>query len=170
LRGFPKQYLATLKRWRAVGQLKLPALEQAEFGCTHAEVSAAMMERWGMPASFIPTVLHHLKSAETVSRLGIDCGLHRVTTIAEALADMIDLPHACRRFTLANVLKEYGVEKNVQCLRSLKRAADKASETFQLLSLPLPNAEQLETMVRSTVTDSMTLPAGEAAAPETIGV
>jgi HD-like signal output (HDOD) protein len=154
LRGFPKQYPATLKRWRTIGQLKLPALEQADFGCTHAEVSAAMMERWGMPQSFVPPVLHHLKSQENAAALGIDLGLLRVMTIAETLADVIELPHPSRRLALNNVLAEYGPEKNARCQRSLRLASTKAYEAFQLLSLPLPSAEQLETIVRSTLSNA----------------
>src|SRR5580704_9179822 len=163
LRGFPKQYQAVLRRWRTIGQLKLPALEQADFGCTHADVSAAMMERWGMPASFIPPVLHHLKSQEHGARLGIDTGLLRVMTVAETLADMIELPHPSRRHALNAVLAEYGPEKCSHCMRSLSRASVKAYEAFQLLSLPLPSAEQLETIVRSTIANSLAVSAEEAA-------
>ncbi|HXY34662.1 MAG TPA: HDOD domain-containing protein [Planctomycetaceae bacterium] len=155
LRGFPRQYPAVLKRWRTIGQLKLPALEQAEFGCTHADVSAAMMERWGMPASFLPPVLHHLKSQEQATDLGIDPALLRVMTVAETLADMIELPHPSRRHALNAVLAEYGAEKASLCMRSLSRASVKAYEAFQLLSLPLPNAEQLETVVRSTIANTL---------------
>jgi HD-like signal output (HDOD) protein len=163
LRGFPKQYQAALKRWRTIGHLKLAPLEQADFGCTHADISAAMMERWGMPASFIPPVLHHLKSQENAARLGIDTGLLRVMTIAENLADLIELPHPTRRHALNAVLAEYGADKSAQCLRSLSRASAKASEAFQLLSLPLPSAEQLESMVRSTITESLSGSGEEAA-------
>jgi HD-like signal output (HDOD) protein len=163
LRGFSKQYQAVLRRWRTIGQLRLPALEQAEFGCNHAEVSAAMMERWGMPASFIPAVLHHLKPQETAASLGIDLGLLRVMTIAETLADMIELPHPSRRHALNTVLAEYGAERSALCLRSLSRASAKASEAFQLLSLPLPSAEQLESIVRSTITNNLSAVAEELA-------
>jgi HD-like signal output (HDOD) protein len=163
LRGFPKQYQAALKRWRTIGHLKLAPLEQADFGCTHADISAAMMERWGMPASFIPPVLHHLKSQENAARLGIDTGMLRVMTIAESLADLIELPHPTRRHALNAVLSEYGADKSAQCLRSLSRASAKASEAFQLLSLPLPSAEQLESMVRSTITESLSNSGEEAA-------
>jgi HD-like signal output (HDOD) protein len=164
LRGFPKQYQASLRRWRTIGQLRLPALEQSEFGCTHAEVSAAMMERWGMPASFIPAVLHHLKSQENAARLGIDTGLLRVMTIAENLADVIELAHPTRRHALNTVLAEYGPEKSSLCLRSLSKASAKAYEAFQLLALPLPSAEHLESMVRSTISESLANPAEQAAA------
>jgi HD-like signal output (HDOD) protein len=164
LRGFPKQYQGVLKRWRTIGQLKLPVLEQSDFGCTHADISAAMMERWGMPPSFIPPVLHHLKSQEQAAQLGIDPGLLRVMTIAEALADMVELAHPSRRHALNTVLAEYGDEKRAHCLRSLNRASTKAYEAFQLLSLPLPSAEQLETIVRSTIANSLSAAGTEAVA------
>jgi hypothetical protein len=125
------------------------------------------MERWGMPASFIPGVLHHLKSQENATRLGIDTGLLRAMTIAESLADMIELPHPSRRHALNTVLAEYGPEKSSLCLRSLNRASVKAYETFQLLSLPLPSAEQLETVVLSTISNSLNGP--KEAAPVEVG-
>jgi HD-like signal output (HDOD) protein len=164
LRGFPKQYQAALKRWRTIGHLRLAPLEQADFGCTHAEISAAMMERWGMPTSFIPAVLHHLKSQENAARLGIDPGLLRVMTIAENLADLVELPHPSRRHALNTALAEYGAEKSSHCMRALSRASVKASEAFQLLALPLPSASQLESLVRSTITESLTNSAEEVAA------
>jgi HD-like signal output (HDOD) protein len=159
LRGFPKQYQSALKRWRTIAHLKLPALEQTEFGCTHAEISAAMMERWGMPASFIPPVLHHLKSQENAVRLGIDTGLLRVMTIAESVADLMELPHPTRRLALNAALAEYGPERSSQCLRSLSRASAKASDAFQLLALPLPTAEQIESIIRSTIAETLSSPA-----------
>jgi hypothetical protein len=77
---------------------------------------------------------------------------------------MIELPHPTRRHALNTVLAEYGTERSSVCMRSLGRAAAKAYEAFQLLSLPLPSAEQLETIVRSTIANSLAGAAGEAAA------
>jgi hypothetical protein len=79
------------------------------------------------------------------------------------LADMIELPHPSRRHALNAVLAEYGPEKCSHCMRSLSRASVKAYEAFQLLSLPLPSAEQLETIVRSTIANSLAVSAEEAA-------
>ncbi|HUE17920.1 MAG TPA: HDOD domain-containing protein, partial [Planctomycetaceae bacterium] len=82
---YPKEYRAVLKRWRTVGHIKLAAAEQSELGCTHGEISAAVMKRWGMPTSLLLPVLHHLGPANDADRLGLDLGYHRALTVAEAL-------------------------------------------------------------------------------------
>ena len=87
-------------------------IERSELGCTHAEVSAAMLERWQLPASLIVPVLHHLEPPQDAARLGIDPGLHRVMLIGEAMADLIDAPHASRRHTLDSLLAVTAPENN----------------------------------------------------------
>ena len=77
LRQYPDQYVALLRRWRTSGHLKLAALEQMELGCTHAEVSAALLDYWDMPGAIIHPVMHHLESTPNAVRLGVDPGLHR---------------------------------------------------------------------------------------------
>ena len=81
---YPKEYRAALKRWRTVGHIKLAAAEQTEIGCTHGEISAAIMKRWDMPTSLLMPVLHHLGSASDADRLGLDMGFHRSSSVAEA--------------------------------------------------------------------------------------
>jgi HD-like signal output (HDOD) protein len=147
----PKEYRAALKRWRAVGHIKLAAAEQAELGCTHGEVSAAVMNRWGMPPSLLLPVLHHLSPTNEAEQAGVDLGLHRALAVAEALADLIDAPHAMRRFTLNGMLVNYGPQKRTACQQSLKGATIKAYQAFQMLAVPVPSAPQLETMVRTAL-------------------
>jgi HD-like signal output (HDOD) protein len=150
---YPKEYRAVLKRWRTVGHIKLAAAEHSELGCTHGEISAAVMKRWGMPTSLLLPVLHHLGPANDADRLGLDIGYHRALTIAEALADLIDAPHAMRRFTLNGLLVNYGPEKRAACQNSLKNATVKAAQAFQMLTVPVPGASQLETMLRSALSN-----------------
>jgi HD-like signal output (HDOD) protein len=166
LRACPKEYRAVLHRWRTVGHLKLPIIERAELGCTHADVSAAMLERWQMPASLIVPVLHHLEPAQDAGRLGIDLGLHRVMTIGEATADLIDAPHASRRHTVDTLLAQYGPEEHSACRQSLVNATAKAAEASRLLNLHLPSAAELERMVRSALaTDPQSIREGSIMPP-----
>ena len=150
---YPKEYRAVLKRWKSVGHIKLAAAEQAELGCTHGEISAAVMKRWGMPASLLLPVLHHLNPTNDADRAGVDLGFHRALTIAEALADLIDAPHAMRRFTLNSLFVNYGPEKKSACQNSLKSATIKAYQAFQMLAVPVPSAPQLESMVRAALSN-----------------
>jgi hypothetical protein len=148
---YPKEYRNVLKRWRTVGHIKLAAAEQAELGCTHGEISAAVMKRWGMPVSLLLPVLHHLAPTNDADRSGVDLGFHRSLNVAEALADLIDAPHAMRRFTLNSLLSGYGTEKKAACQHSVKSATVKASQAFQMLAVPVPSAPQLESMLQAAL-------------------
>lgn len=150
---YPKEYRNVLKRWRTVGHIKLAAAEQSELGCTHGEISAAVMQKWGMPTSLLLPVLHHLAPASDADRLGVDLGFHRSLNVAEALADLIDAPHAIRRFALNGLLVNYGPEKRMACQNSLKFATLKAAQAFQMLSVPVPSAPQLESMLRMALSN-----------------
>ena len=119
LRACPRDYQAVLHRWRSVGPLKLAMIERSELGCTHAEVSAAMLEHWQLPASLIVPILHHLEPLRDAAHQGVDPGLHRVMMIGEAMADLIDAPHASRRHTLDSLLSHYGSRQQSACRQAL---------------------------------------------------
>jgi HD-like signal output (HDOD) protein len=165
LRACPKDYHAALQRWRTVGHLKLAMIERSEIGCTHAEVSAALLERWQLPASLLVPVLHHLEPAQDSARLGIEPGLHRVMMIGEAMADLIDAPHANRRHTLDSLLAQYAPKEQSTCRQALIRATAKAAEASRLLDLHLPAAAELESLVRSALSTDPELADTEAFAP-----
>ena len=149
LRACPRDYQAVLHRWRSVGPLKLAMIERSELGCTHAEVSAAMLEHWQLPASLIVPILHHLEPLRDAAHQGVDPGLHRVMMIGEAMADLIDAPHASRRHTLDSLLSHYGSRQQSACRQALLRATSQATEALHLLDLQLPTDPELETMLRS---------------------
>jgi HD-like signal output (HDOD) protein len=165
LRACPKDYHAALQRWRTVGHLKLAMIERSEIGCTHAEVSAALLERWQLPASLLVPVLHHLEPAQDSARLGIEPGLHRVMMIGEAMADLIDAPHANRRHTLDSLLAQYAPKEQSTCRQALIRATAKAAEASRLLDLHLPTAAELESLVRSALSVDPKLTDTEAFSP-----
>ena len=151
LRTRTAEYHGLLDRWRSVGHLKLGALERTTLGCTHAEVSAAMLERWGLPPSLIIPVLHHLEPAKDAAGLGIDPWIYRVMAISEAVADMIDSPDAKRRHSLDNLLFQYGPKQASACHEALMTCTRQAAEALRLLDLPLPNVDELEATVRSAL-------------------
>lgn len=151
LRQYPEQYVALLRRWRTSGHLKLAALEQMELGCTHAEVSAALLDYWDLPGAIIHPVMHHLESTPNAVRLGVDAGFHRAMSIAEALVDSIDAPHPTRRVVLDQLLASYGAAQKAACLDSIATAVRTAYDAFQLLDASLPSPSDLETLVRSAL-------------------
>jgi HD-like signal output (HDOD) protein len=150
LNAGPKEYHAVLDRWRTGGPLKLAMIERSELGCTHAEVSAAMLERWQLPASLIVPVLHHLEPLRDAARLGAEPGLHRAMMIGEATADLIDAPHVSRH-TLDSLLLHYGTREQSACRKALIRATSRATEASHLLDVRLPADPELETMLQSAL-------------------
>jgi len=50
------------------GQLSLAQVEQANFGCTHAEIGAYLLGIWGLPDSIVEAVAFHHNPSQCVSR------------------------------------------------------------------------------------------------------
>jgi len=150
LRNCPREYAGILARWRAVGHLKLGMMETAEFGCTHAAVSAAIAERMRLPHSMILSILHHLESSQTATQRGAHPGLHRAISFGEAVADLTDAPHAIRRHFLDSMLVGDGHSKREDGLRRVATAtARAAAAAFQLSTISVPSAAELEALVLS---------------------
>jgi HD-like signal output (HDOD) protein len=147
-RAFPTDYAAVLQEWQAVGHLKLGEIERTALGYTHAEVSAAVIERWQLPKSLIISVLHHLLPSADVAVLGVDATLHRVMQIGEAVADLVDAPQLSRRSSLRRMLLDYGRNERSACAAALRNAAARTIEASRLLSVPVPSTPELETFVR----------------------
>ena len=152
LRNFPREYTGILTRWRAVGHLKLGMMEISEFGCTHAAVSAAIAERLRLPRSIILSILHHLDSCQTASQHGVHQGLHRAISFGEAVADLTDAPHPIRRHFLDSMLAGDRQSKKEEGLRRVASAtARAAAAAFQLSTISVPSAADLEAMVLSAL-------------------
>jgi HD-like signal output (HDOD) protein len=147
-RAFPTDYAAVLQEWQAVGHLKLGEIERTALGYSHAEVSAALVERWQLPKSLIVSVLHHLLPSADAAALGVDIALHRVTQIGEAVADLVEAPQLSRRSALRRMLLDYGRTERSACARALRTAAARTAEASRLLSVPVPSTPELETFVR----------------------
>lgn len=165
LHACPRDYQAVRHRWRTVGPLKLAMVERSELGCTHAEVSAALLEHWQLPASLIVPILHHLEPLRDAARQGVDPGLHRAMMIGEAAADLIDAPHVSRRHTLDGLLSHYGPPEQSACRTALIRAASQATEASHLLDLQLPIDPELETVLRSALALTPELPGEQPSTP-----
>jgi HD-like signal output (HDOD) protein/DNA-binding response OmpR family regulator len=152
LRNFPREYASILARWRAVGHLRLGMMETAEFGCTHAAVSAAIAERLRLPRSMILLILHHLESVQTATQHGAHPGLHRAISFGEAVADLTDAPHPIRRHFLDSMLVGRGQSKREEGLRRVASATSRAAAAaFQLSTISVPSAAELEAMVLSAL-------------------
>jgi HD-like signal output (HDOD) protein len=145
LRNSPREYAAILARWRAVGHLRLDAMETSEFGCTHAAVSAAVAERLKLLRSLVLSVLYHLESCQIATQRGVHPGLHRAISIGEAVADLTDAPHPLRRHILDSMLASDGQPKRADGARDVAAVtARAAAAALRLSTVPTPSAAELK--------------------------
>jgi len=99
--------------------------ENELFGCTHAEVGAALLERWKLPAQIVIAVRHHHdpKQAQGLARVAA------CVTLGDLLAHSEDRPQVLQRPEFQATLDVLGLSKD-----NLKRWAERLNDHRSLLS------------------------------------
>ena len=144
----------TLLRAREVPQVLLHRAEQEDYRTTHAEVSAALLQTWELPWSLIGPILDHHEVAGQRDRSRKEQSLMRVMRIGEAFANTFDVSHPYRNRQLNDLLAHYGPSKADQCKRCLSEAAARTAESCTLLSMPAPDPEALQNLVKEVTSSS----------------
>jgi diguanylate cyclase (GGDEF)-like protein len=81
----PEAYRPMHQEWRS-SKDSLPKVELRHFGFTHAKMSAALLERWGLPEAICQTVgAHH---GEGLSEVTVGAELARVVHAAAIVSDL----------------------------------------------------------------------------------
>jgi len=143
----------TLRRSREVPQVLLDSAELADFQMTHAEVSAALLQRWELPQSLIGPILeHHSRDEQQRRRSKTDRSLMRVMQIGEAFANLSDCQHSYRTRKLNMLLAHYGSAKAPLCRTCLSEATARAAESCELFSIPVPDPETLRRAMNEITT------------------
>jgi len=146
--SFPNRYPQLLQRFRSVGPIQLAHSERDDFSTTHAEVSAALLQHWGLPQSLICLILDHHATDQTAKRSKIDEGFLRVMRIGEALANLSDLRHPMRCHALNRLLKEYGDERQSECGACVREAVARAVDSCALFAIPAPDEATINTILK----------------------
>ncbi len=142
-----EHYLSLLDRVREIPLLRLEHLEHEDFGTNHAEVSAALLQKWGLPDSLVSMVLdHHHETGEDQSEL--ERSFSRVMRIGEAVANLADRRSPQRYLTLNRLLYHYGVERAEECRASMAEGIARMVESSELFSVPLPSEEALDDLLQ----------------------
>lgn len=160
LNSYPQRYEAILERFHKTGHMKLERVEKEDFGITHADVSAALLQKWDLPKTLVSQVLihHQQKIDRRLSRT--ERSLLQVMRIGNALANLADLAHPYRRQILNRMLSEYPEEKLEVARACIKEAVVKTVESCKILSLPEPDFEQLSVTVRQVASSLQTAEQG----------
>lgn len=147
------QYIQLVERVKEIAQLRLDVLEQKSFGVTHADVSAALLQKWELPASLIPCVLYHHAKGEEQPMSTAEKRFTHVMQIGEALANTLDncTPH--RNHILNRLLAggEFGSMDDVKTC--LGEAVAKTAESSQLFSVPTPEPAELRALLEKIARD-----------------
>jgi HD-like signal output (HDOD) protein/DNA-binding response OmpR family regulator len=138
---FEDRYVRLASRARSCGPTHLHVVEREDLRIEHSEISAALMEQWGLPDEFVRTVrFHHTPNSGGVEALRFIEPMR----LAESIADLCDNRHAFRRQDFLQQLASccnVGLEESH---RGLEGAASLASEITKQFRFPLLD----ETLIR----------------------
>jgi HD-like signal output (HDOD) protein len=142
---FEDRYARLVSRARACGPAHLHVVEREDLRIEHSEVSAALIEQWGLPDEFVRTVRfqHGQKAGGADALQFID-----PMRLAESVSDLCDNRHACRRQDVLQQLVSCcngGLEES---LCGLEGAAALASEITKQFRVPLPDETPLRGIFR----------------------
>ncbi|HVV99074.1 MAG TPA: HDOD domain-containing protein [Planctomycetaceae bacterium] len=141
--AYGERYVQLLKRCRELPMLRLETCEREEFDISHADVSAALLQKWEMPQSMISLVLHH-HSPEVLSRKSqSEQKFIRGMQIGEALANLADCSGPHRHQVLSKLLDQYDSKSAEQCRACIAEGIAKAAESSKLFAIPVPDENQM---------------------------
>jgi HD-like signal output (HDOD) protein len=151
-----EKYLQLLLRVRKTGPLRLELAEKNQHGFTHADVGAALLERWGLPVALLVPVLEH-HSSEALHHRNSKARFLRTMQLSEALANLADghFPH--RLPVLLRLLHVYGKENASACREAFAEAVRKAAESCELFQVPVPDQDSYKKLM-DVVTVSLRSP------------
>ncbi len=145
--AYGHRYAQLLQRTREIAALRLERIEEFEFGITHADVSAALLLKWDIPASLATMVLNHHKPQRLQQRSSTEQGFARCMRIAEALANLLDNRAAPRVHALNALLVDYGADKGRFCRAALRDSVARTLESSRIFNVPVPAEPVLQALV-----------------------
>lgn len=141
------RYIHTVARVRSVGHLQLHFVEKEDYKMTHADVSAAILQKWGMQdMMFLPVIHHHSTDQDDRLPTAVARSIHTMR-IGEAFANLIDDSGPHNRQILNRLLADYGDDQVDRCKSCLAEAVAYTVESSKLFSLPVPDEGRLKTML-----------------------
>ena len=151
--AFGEKYAQCVRRVREVGALRLESLEEAELGVSHAEVGAAILQKWGLPLSLVTPVLdHHQEHAKLDAKPDVERRFLHVMQIGEAAANLADVTAPQRFQQLKRLIDDYGVRRIAECKQALREAVYKAAESSRIFNIAIPDEETLNALVARMLT------------------
>lgn len=135
-------YCSLIQRARIVPDADLAEMEQEQYGITHADIGAALLSHWELPATLqFPVFDHHRRGHRSGGTA--DAAMLRVMAIGEAVTDFNEVRHPHRKQRMDNLLNEYGASESKRCSEAIAKAIDRAAEATRLFSIPAASKRSL---------------------------
>lgn len=139
-------YIQLVRRFRKVGQFRFDAVERQDFGVTHAEVSTALLVKWGFPQSVTAAIAKHHEmtpiSSMPVSKF---CP---VLQVGEAIANLMDGHVAHRLPLLMRNVSKLGNIPTADVKQAIADSIGQAAKQAKIFSIPVPADGALESVVK----------------------
>lgn len=144
----PRSYAKALNRFRTKGNVRLEAIERESFdGISHAEVGAAMLERWGLPRTLVMPVRDHHRPETFENKTPTERQYLLAMQVGEAVANLTDGHTAQRYPVLRRLLDEYGPSRESAIKQALQESVMKTADSCELFHTPMPDARELESLL-----------------------
>ena len=145
--GTHARYMELLHRYRSVPCFRLDACERLEFSFSHADVTAALLQKWELPVSLVRlTSSHHMQpNGKEFSK--IDRELLHLMQLAESVAEMLDLPSPQRNQRFNELLRYYPQSERAAIKSCLASAVEATDEAGALFSVKLPDQQEWSTLL-----------------------
>lgn len=141
-----QNYIHLVRRFRKIGQFRFDAVERQDFGVTHAEVSTALLVKWGFPQSVTAAIAKHHEltpfSSIPVSKF---CP---VLQIGEAVANLMDGHVAHRLPILMRNVSKLGNVATADVKQAIADSIGQAAKQAKIFSIPVPADGALESVVK----------------------
>ena len=141
--AYGEKYASLVDRVSRIGQLTLDRLELDQWGMTHADVSAALLQAWQVPVALVTPVFYHHDIDGFSKRPQVEQGYLHAMSVAEAFANMIDgyTPHKLARLNrlMTSFIGSMTQMDHFQAV--LAESVGKALEASQLFAVPIPSPD-----------------------------
>jgi HD-like signal output (HDOD) protein/DNA-binding response OmpR family regulator len=141
-----QNYIHLVRRFRKIGQFRFDAVERQDFGVTHAEVSTALLVKWGFPQSVTAAIAKH-HDLTPISSVPVS-KFCPVLQIGEAVANLMDGHVAHRLPILMRNVAKLGNVATADVKQAIADSIGQAAKQAKIFSIPVPADGALESVVK----------------------
>lgn len=154
LHDLGSKYQRLVQRADSVARLSLSDLEQQELGFTHADVSAALLQKWELPVAMTRMVLNHQRSFDECECVESERELLMAMQVGEHFADLRELPSPQRNSRLRRLVERIGRMDSTRFKTCMLTAIERTREISQILRVPVPDDREMRQLVEHLATEA----------------